>query len=56
MAVNFPSGDNRRIGAVKSRSQFQTTSGHWAKRDANTGRIMNVKSDGKPFKGVRREK
>lgn len=55
MAVNKPYGDNRRIGAVKERSQFQTTSGHWAKRDVNTGRIMNVKSDGEPFKGVRRE-
>jgi hypothetical protein len=26
------------------------------KRDTTTGKFMEVKSDGKPFKGVRREK
>jgi hypothetical protein len=32
-------------------------SGHWVKRDAETGRFMEVKtSDTTPFKGVRREK
>lgn len=56
MAVNKPYGDNKRIGAVKKRSQFQTPSGLWAKRDSNTGRIMDQKADGKPFKGVRKEK
>ncbi|MFE3978717.1 MULTISPECIES: hypothetical protein [unclassified Priestia] len=45
-----------RDGAVKGRSQFQTKSGNWAKRNADTGRIMDVKSDNKPFKGVRKEK
>jgi hypothetical protein len=55
MAVNKPYGDNKRIGAVKGRSQFQTPSGLWAKRDTKTGRIMDVKMDGEPFKGVRRE-
>ncbi|MCF2828768.1 hypothetical protein L1286_13410 [Pseudoalteromonas sp. SMS1] len=56
MAKNAPYGDGKRIGAVKERSQFQTPSGLWAKRDTNTGRIMDVKMDGEPFKGVRREK
>lgn len=56
MAVNTPYGDNRRIGAVRKRSQFQTPSGLWAKRDTDTGRIMDVKMDGEPFKGVRKEK
>ncbi|WP_201264080.1 hypothetical protein [Salinivibrio sp. HTSP] len=56
MAKNGVSGDNRRHGAVRERSQTQTASGHWVKRDANTGRFMNVKRDGSPFKGVRREK
>ena len=56
MAKNAPKGDGHRIGAVRDRSQFQTPSGDWAKRNATTGRIMDVKSDGKPFKGVRREK
>ena len=56
MAKNAPYGDNARKGAVKDRSQFQTPSGLWAKRDAETGKIMDVKQDGEPFKGVRKEK
>ncbi|GFD86138.1 hypothetical protein KUL150_21970 [Alteromonas sp. KUL150] len=56
MATNGKVGDNRRCGAVRKRSQTQTGSGHWVKRDANTGQFMDVKSDRKPFKGVRREK
>lgn len=56
MATNGKVGDNHRNGAVRKRSQTQTGSGHWVKRDANTGQFMDVKSDGKPFKGVRREK
>lgn len=56
MAVNAPYGDNRRIGAVRKRSQFQMPSGLWAKRDAETGRIMDVKMDREPFKGVRKER
>lgn len=32
-------------------------SGHWVKRDTDTGRFMDVKtSDKTPFKGVRKEK
>ncbi|WP_171040952.1 hypothetical protein [Pseudoalteromonas piscicida] len=56
MAGNGKSGDNRRHGAVKGRSQTQTGSGHWVKRDTSTGRFMDVKSDGTKFKGVRKEK
>jgi ribosomal protein L14 len=56
MATNPPAGDGHRNGAVRSRSQFQRPDGHWVKRDASTGRIMDVKSDGKPFKGVGRER
>lgn len=57
MATNGKSGDNRRHGAVRDRSQTQTPSGHWVKRDANTGRFMDVKtSSTDPFKGVRKEK
>jgi hypothetical protein len=55
MAKNKPYGDNRRVGAVKDRSQFQTPAGNWAKRGPD-GRIMDVKADDKPFKGVRRER
>lgn len=57
MAKNPPSGDGHRIGAVRERSQTQTPSGNWVKRDASTGRFMDVKTTDKtPFKGVRKEK
>ena len=55
MAKNRPYGDGHRIGAVRDRTQFQMSNGHWAKRGPD-GRIMDVKSDGSPFKGIRREK
>ncbi len=47
-------GKGYRKGAVKDRSQVETPVG-WVKRDAETGRFLDVKSDGEPFKGVRRE-
>ena len=57
MATNPPSGDGKRIGAVRKRSQTKTPSGHWVKRNANTGRFIDVKTSSKtPFKGVRKEK
>ncbi len=56
VATNHNKHDGRREGAVSRRSQFQTPSGQWAKRDAGTGRIMDVKADPKPFKGVRKER
>lgn len=57
MATNPPFGDNHRKGAVRDRSQTKTPSGHYVKRDRDTGRFMDVKtSDKSPFKGVRREK
>lgn len=55
LATNKNRNDGHREGAVRDRSQFRTPSGDWAKRDARTGRILDVKSDGGPFKGVRRE-
>lgn len=57
MATNPPSGDGHRNGAVRKRSQTQTPSGHWVKRDKDTGQFMDVKtSSKKPFKGVTKEK
>ena len=57
MATNPPSGDGHRNGAVKDRSQTQTPSGHWVKRDKDTGQFMDVKtSDKSPFKSVTKEK
>ena len=57
MAANKPYGDNRRIGAVRERSQtFNPATQQYVKRDTTTGRFMDVKKDGTPFKGVRKEK
>lgn len=57
MATNPPSGDGHRNGAVKGRSQtFNPKTEQWVKRDSETGRFMDVKKDGTPFKGVRKEK
>lgn len=56
MAKNGKSGDGHRIGAVKDRSQVQNPkTNQWVKRDSDTGKFMDVKKDGKPFKGVRKE-
>ena len=55
MAKNAPPGPGRR-GAVRGRSQFIGPGGHPVKRDIRTGRILGVKADKIPFKGVRREK
>lgn len=57
MATNPPNGDHRRKGAVKDRSQtFNPQNDKWVKRNADTGKFMDQKSDDKPFKGVRKEK
>jgi hypothetical protein len=57
MATNPPKGDGHRIGAVRNRSQVQNPiNGNYTKRDAETGRFMDQKTDGTPFKGVRKEK
>jgi len=57
MAKNGKPGDGHRIGAVKERSQtFNPVTEQYVKRDTNTGRFMDVKQDGTPFKGVRKEK
>lgn len=57
MAKNKPIGDNARIGAVRDRSQvFNPKNQVWTKRDAPTGRFMDQKADGVPFKGIRKEK
>jgi len=56
MAKNAPIGDNARRGAVRDRSQtYNPVSETWVKRDADTGRFMDQKKDGTPFKGVRKE-
>ena len=57
MAKNAPTGDGHRIGAVRERSQVvNPKTGLYTKRDTNTGRFIDVKTTGGPFKGVRKEK
>jgi hypothetical protein len=54
MAKN--TGKGRRQGAVSGRSQsFNPRTRMHTKRDTSTGRFMDGKSNGAPFKGVRRE-
>ena len=54
MAKN--TGHGSRQGAVKGRTQVHNPKTGWVKRDAGTGKFLDGKQDGKPFKGVRREK
>jgi hypothetical protein len=57
MATNPPKGDGQRKGAVRRRSQIKNPKTQiWTKRNAETGRFMDGKADGRPFKGVRKEK
>ena len=57
MAKNGKVGDCHRNGAVRDRSQtYNPKTEQWVKRDADTGRFMDVKQDGTPFKGVTKEK
>jgi hypothetical protein len=58
MAVNKPTGDTARKGAVRKRSQLETKvmgEQHWTKRSKASGQFMDQKDKGK-FKGVRKEK
>jgi hypothetical protein len=54
MATN--TGDGFRRGSVTDRSQtYNPRNDTFVKRDTTTGRFMDVKSDGTPFKGVAKE-
>lgn len=56
MAKNGSAGHGR-IGTIKDRTQFHNSlTNRWQKRDRDTGQIMDVKQDEKPFKDIRREK
>ena len=57
MATNPPAGDGHRNGMVRGRSQtYNPTTDRWVKRDTSTGRVMDVKIYGTPYKRVRKEK
>jgi len=54
MAKN--TGNGHRNGAVKDRSQtYNPKTEQWVKRD-DSGKFIDVKKDGTPFKGVTKEK
>jgi hypothetical protein len=54
MAKN--TGQGFRRGEVKDRSQVHNPkTDTWTKRDGDTGRFMDGKEHGTPFKGIRRE-
>ncbi len=54
MAEN--TGKGYREGSVDDRTQFETPSGNSAKRDTETGQIVDVKTtDKSKFKGVAEE-
>lgn len=54
MAKN--TGEGHRRGEVRDRSQVRNPkTDTWTKRDSTTGRFMDGKEGGKPFKGVQRE-
>ncbi|MBL8618793.1 MAG: hypothetical protein JNM72_24490 [Deltaproteobacteria bacterium] len=50
MAKN--TGKGHRTGSVTDRTQTRAPSGNYVKRDTNTGRFIDQKKDGEPFKGV----
>ena len=49
-------GDGYRQGSVNDRTQFKAPNGNYVKRDTDSGRFMDQKSGGSPFKGVAKEK
>ena len=57
MAVNKPTGDNSRKGAVRKRTQLKNPLTKTStKRNKKGGQFMAVKKSAKKFKSVRREK
>lgn len=57
VAKNPPTGDGHRHGQVRDRSQtYNPHNDRYVKRDTDTGRFIDQKSDTKPFKGVRKER
>jgi hypothetical protein len=55
MATN--TGKGYRKGSVRDRTQVQNpVNGNYTKRDMDTGRFIDQKKGGEPFKGVAQEK
>jgi len=56
MATNPPKGAGR-VGAVRNRTQVKNpVTNRYVKRNTETGQFMDMKSNKKPFKGIRKEK
>ena len=56
MAKNGSKGGGR-VGAVRGRSQSKNPkTGLYTKRDTTSGRFLDVKTSGGPFKGVEKER
>lgn len=54
MAKN--TGQSYRKGSVTGRSQtYNPKTDTWVKRDTSTGRFLDQKKDGEPYKGVAQE-
>jgi hypothetical protein len=54
MAKN--TGKGYRIGSVKNETQVENpVTGDWTKRSHDDGKFIDVKEDGRPFKGVAKE-
>lgn len=55
MATN--TGQNYRRSSIKDRTQiYNSKISKYVKRDSKTGKFIDVKQDGSPFKGVTIEK
>jgi len=55
MAKN--TGEGHREGEVRERSQvYNPVTKKWTKRDSDTEEFIDVKQNGEPFKGVRKER
>ncbi len=49
-------GKGSRQGAVQARTQvYNPATGNYVKSDTATGKFLEVKQDGKPFKGITKE-
>lgn len=56
MAKNEKTGDGHQNGALGSSTQvYNPLTGNYLKRDSSTGRFVDVKTDGKAFRGVTKE-
>lgn len=54
MATN--TGKGYRQGSVNDRTQVQNpVNGNWTKRDTDSGKFIEQKQGGEPFKGVAKE-